>query len=732
MFSLLGRNRSVEISLRVPAAPSSAFTLITLLASSSYFSACSACHWTASTAARGVELPVRGTRAAVAADSRRSLHQAGPNFLEMGCSTSRLEERLDSIDAKLSVLAGGGGRPGKSARTDGKYDLFVSHAKKLPESEDRAVWIADVAEGHGLVPFFDRSNLKEISTTAIDEAVLKSEALVTVIDPFTFDSEWVFHENLLAANEGIPIVPVYDADRFRWDGQLDKHLRLHKWAFKKPAIPLTKSQRHESVRQLLEAVDEAVAAGRKPPAQKIEAKFRARVAAKVGVGGSQETDTLGAIDTAHKAMLNKLGGQQPSLIICAFTCTHEAEAVAKRVHELSPTVPMIGCTSCRGVVLNERWITHNKKYALGLWGLCDDGGAYITIHIKERPSGGGLRDEVYAQASSAMRQRGGDDSAPPSFAVLLGSPGNEEAILDGLTAALGGEVPILGGSAADNDVTSGWHQIAVAGRSGVSVGAPSVSSNGITIAVCWASCQTATTLTSGFKPTGCKAKVTKVDESDHGRTILEVDEGWGSGPTPIRDVYDKWSKGAILKGAPYKDGVATVLASSSFCPLGEVDGSYVRVMHPAFMHETSGSLTTFADARVGMEVTMLDAAPESLAKLISRSAKGLITDAMGASGGDASAFEPHEVIGALNIFCGGLVMAIDDSMPVAAQQLAEVVGHNNAMGICCFGEQGMDNKRRACHGNLMFGCLLFSNKPRDEASFKKSGQLGQVHDSVHA
>ena len=92
----------------------------------------------------------------------------------------------------------------------------------------------------------------------------------------------------------------------------------------------------------------------------------------------------------------------------------------------------------------------------------------------------------------------------------------------------------------------------------------------------------------------------------------------------------------------------------------------------------------------------------------------------------------HEVIGALNIFCGGLVMAIDDSMPIAAEQLAEAVGHNNTMGICCFGEQGMDHKRRACHGNLMFGCLLFSNKPRDEASFKKSGQLGQVHDSVHA
>ena len=85
-------------------------------------------------------------------------------------------------------------------------------------------------------------------------------------------------------------------------------------------------------------------------------------------------------------------------------------------------------------------------------------------------------------------------------------------------------MPILGGSSADNKVTGAWRQIAKAGRGGFGVGAPSVSSNGITIAVCWASCQTATTLTSGFRTTSCKAKVTKVDESDHGRTIQEVDD----------------------------------------------------------------------------------------------------------------------------------------------------------------------------------------------------------------
>ena len=45
------------------------------------------------------------------------------------------------------------------------------------------------------------------------------------------------------------------------------------------------------------------------------------------------------------------------------------------------------------------------------------------------------------------------------------------------------------------------------------------------------------------------------------------------------------------------------------------------------------------------------------------------------------AFETSEVVGALSIFCGGLVMAIDEQMPMAAEQLSEVLGHNNTLGV---------------------------------------------------
>ena len=100
----------------------------------------------------------------------------------------------------------------------------------------------------------------------------------------------------------------------------------------------------------------------------IEATFGARVKAKVGVGGSRETETRGALETAFKGLLSRLDGAPPTLIVCAFTCTHDADELAARLHELAPTVPMIGCTTCRGVVLNDTWLTHKKEFALGLWG----------------------------------------------------------------------------------------------------------------------------------------------------------------------------------------------------------------------------------------------------------------------------------------------------------------------------------------------------------------------------
>mmetsp|Transcript_55601 Transcript_55601/g.148300 ORF Transcript_55601/g.148300 Transcript_55601/m.148300 type:complete len:654 (-) Transcript_55601:255-2216(-) len=593
------------------------------------------------------------------------------------------------------------------------YDVFVSHAKRLPDTEDRAVWVADVVETHGLRPFFDRSDLLVITEKALKKAVRSSKVCVTVLDPFTFDSGWVLQENLCAANCGIPIVVLYDSDRFAWS-QFEMWREMYPWVFARPEIAVSKMHRQDSVEELLKSVKAACAERSVPPVTKIVVGAGRLTQVSVAVGGSRATSSAAACETAYKGLLQRLGGSLPSLIVATCTSAHDASEVTAKLHELAPFVPMVGCTSCRGVVLNDTWLsqrqqtgtwnTEEKAFGLGLWGIRDACGTYVVRHIIERSSSR-LRDAVFAEVQLACDTC---DSAP-SFAMLLASPGEEEVILEGMVAALGDAVPILGGSSADNAGVGRWSQFAKVGTSNLTVEQPSISKDGITIVVAWASCHVATTLTSGFRITEHKGVVTEVGVTN--RNVKTID-----GKT-ARSVYETWSKGAVTKGVEWETDMANVLSPSSFVPFGEVCGGEItRVLHPAFVHK-NGDVTVFADARPGMEIAMLTAAPETLAKKISQSARQLLDLDLEMSVGDC--------VGALMIFCGGLVMAIDTMMPMATEQLSAVVGHKSTMGICCFGEQGM-SAGRVVHGNLMFGCLMFSSRPRRIAARGVSSDNGIV------
>ena len=55
---------------------------------------------------------------------------------------------------------------------------------------------------------------------------------------------------------------------------------------------------------------------------------------RIGAGASLKANTRAALNSAHSAL--RLGGAAPSLVIAAYTCTHDAEQVRKRLRELVP------------------------------------------------------------------------------------------------------------------------------------------------------------------------------------------------------------------------------------------------------------------------------------------------------------------------------------------------------------------------------------------------------------
>lgn len=147
-----------------------------------------------------------------------------------------------------------------------------------------------------------------------------------------------------------------------------------------------------------------------------------------------------------------------------------------------------------------------------------------------------------------------------------------------------------------------------------------------------------------------------------------------------------------------------MLEASSFTPLAEpLPGGQHRVLHPAFVDKQGGGITLFADVWEGMELVMLTATAERPIEHIPETAMALMRE----NGVPKS----RQCIGALMIFCGGLVMAIDDDMPIICEKLATLVGYRDHVGLCCFGEQGtMCCGGHASHGNLMFGCCCSTSR----------------------
>ena len=186
---------------------------------------------------------------------------------------------------------------------DAVYDVFVSHCKRLDASEDRAVWVADVCEGAGLKVFFDRSDLTDISAEVLERSVKQSRVLVTVLDPYTFESVWCVRENRWAAAAGRPIVPIYDGDRHRWD-TIKKWCGGHPHVFAKQAINYNKDYRSESKLRLLDSVRRAISEGRAVERPQIahatssHGLANAAASVRIGVAKSTKTDTAEATEAA--------------------------------------------------------------------------------------------------------------------------------------------------------------------------------------------------------------------------------------------------------------------------------------------------------------------------------------------------------------------------------------------------------------------------------------------------
>ena len=244
---------------------------------------------------------------------------------------------------------------------------------------------------------------------------------------------------------------------------------------------------------------------------------------------------------------------------------------------------------------------------------------------------------------------------------------------------MGANVPVAGGSAADNSVAGHWSIIAN----------NDATTDGVAVTVMFPSVKISYTFQSGYSPTIHSGTVTKAN----GRIIYEIDGN------PAATIYNEWTDGAISNAI----NGGNVLAQTAFHPLSRKAASigktdYYKLSHPNSVTADS-ALSLFTEFSSGDEIVLMSGSKNSL---ISRAGR-VATSALNVEELDAS-----NISGALVVFCAGCMLAIQGDMGEVVDSINAVLNTKPFLAGFTFGEQGCFVEGGNIHGNLMISMVIFN------------------------
>lgn len=408
---------------------------------------------------------------------------------------------------------------------------------------------------------------------------------------------------------------------------------------------------------------------------------------KIAIASSSvvhEDAVLEAYETVETGL-----GAPPSLLILQCSVRYDIEKVVAKLRERAAGVPLHGCTSCQGVMSHEGTNTQDGG-GLALFGILDPDGSF-GVGMAE------IGDDPHAAAQTAMRAALDLADCPgqvPSMVWLTAAPGSEEQIIAGIATVVGADVPIAGGSSADNDVSGKWKQIAN----------DSIHNNAVVVTALFPSSEVLFAFHSGYEPTDARGIVTKAGGYEatpakgfatkvEGRVLKEIDG------RPAAVVYNEWVGGLISDALA--DG-GNILARTTLHPLGRIAGQvagvpYYQLSHPDAVTPEQ-ELTLFSDMALGDEIVLMRGTIDSL---VSRAGR-VATSAM-----ETYDARPEDVEGALIVYCAGCMMTVGDRLNEVVDSLRKALPGIPFLGTFTFGEQGCFLGGENRHGNLMISVLLF-------------------------
>ena len=158
----------------------------------------------------------------------------------------------------------------------------------------------------------------------------------------------------------------------------------------------------------------------------------------VAVGSSTDTDSRAAGRAAATAALD---GPDPRLLVVFCSIAHDLKALLAGIHDVSPDVPLIGCTTAGEIATGGPGDASVVITALG--------GSGFSVAISA-----GRNAAADLQAAGAAAAACAADIEPNEHRVLLlladGLSGDQQEVVRGAYRVVGAAMPLVGGCAGDD------------------------------------------------------------------------------------------------------------------------------------------------------------------------------------------------------------------------------------------------------------------------------------------
>ncbi len=387
---------------------------------------------------------------------------------------------------------------------------------------------------------------------------------------------------------------------------------------------------------------------------------------KTKVGYSENVDAFASgKETAQ--MANVIENPQVGLFFTSVV--QDQEELMKGAKSVLKDVPIIGCTSSAAICTHDGYLNKETGYS----GMMLFGGDLEVVTAGSKKTAEPAREIGRRIAKEALSKRKGNDKEPDFF-FMTASPANEEEYLKGIQDVIG-NIPVFGGSAADNTVEGKWSIL----NDGETY------SDGCAIAIFYTDSEMKNLYTGAYHETDKAGLITKISGS---RTLVEIDH------EPALKKYAEWT------GKKIEDLMGNNLLTETIgAPLGVKDpiGKVIAVRHPMYANDDL-SMNIGADLAVNTAVILLTNSPEGILKANEETINKV------------NSLMQTEANSYFLVHCGGrrLGLALAEIEDQIYPEVKKVIPNKEFLMVFTFGEYGTGDHSSNTVGGLSLSYTGFS------------------------